>query len=954
MPEELALPAIFFLSGAAGLIFEMVWLYRCGLVFGNTVWAASITIASFMAGLAAGNALISQLGDRIRRPLRAYAAAEFIVAIGGVALAYGLASATALVGPASRFAADEFWAPNALRLGITFVALLAPATAMGTALPLLAGELSGELSGPRDRFGVLFGRLYGWNTLGAVCGAIGAELVLIRAIGVTGSAWFAAALDCVAGAAALWLAREPRLESSRAPRPAAARATPGPLVRLLTAAGFAGANLLALEVVWLRFLSMYVLTTTLAMSVILAVVLAAIGTGGLAASRWLARRRPPAADVTTVALAAGCSVVASYAAFGQLTSGTQVGDWRRMVWFATVLAAPTSLLSGVMFTLLGERIAHHVDRSDRAAARLSLANAIGAVCGPLLASFVLLPTMGMERTLFVVAAAYGVAAFLTVDFTGRAWRSWLAVRTPARVTALLAFAAALLLFPFGLMRRTYFARAAAPYAADGSQVVAVREGTSDTLFLMRQTWMGEPVYDRLVTNGFSMSGTAIPALRYMRMFVYLPMLLHESPLRRVLVVCYGAGVTAGAATDLPSVDAIHVAEISRDIVAMSDLIYPRDRRPLGDARVRLHVEDGRYLLETTRERFDLITGEPPPPRTPGAVNIYTREYFRLVYDHLDEGGITTYWLPVARPEPGTDVDTIARGFCDVFADCSLWNATPFDLLLVGTRHAAGPAPAAAMAAAWATVPLAGHLREIGFERPEQLAATFLGDATFVRQLTAGTPPLTDAYPQRLRPDPARASLSDPRYAFDPSVAERYRYVLDPARARQAFEASPFIRRLLSPALVAGALPRFDDQRSVNRVLWEGGRPLRLIDDIDAILTRTTWRALPLWMLGTDEVKQRIAMAHDDGTGASQYARGLDRLAARDYLGAASQFAAAEQRGFRGVTLRPLLVYALSRGGNSAGAARLARGVAPSDPEEAQFWRWMRARLGTSPANTALR
>jgi spermidine synthase len=945
--EERALPAIFFLfflSGAAGLIFEMVWLYRCGLVFGNTVWAASITIASFMAGLAAGNALISQLGDRIRRPLRAYAAAEFMVAIGGVALAYALSSATALVAPVSRLALDEFWTPNALRLAVTFVALLAPATAMGTALPLLAGELSGELSGPRDRFGIIFGRLYGWNTLGAVCGAIGAELVLIRAIGVTGSAWFAAALDCVAGAAALWLARGPGTRSSRTPRPAAARTTSGPLARLLMAAGLAGASLLALEIVWLRFLSMYVLTTTLAMSVILAVVLAAIGTGGLAASRWLARRRPSAVDVTAVALAAGCSVVASYAAFGQLTTGTQVGDWRRMVWFATVLAAPTSLLSGVMFTLLGERIAGHVDRPDRAAARLSLANAIGAVCGPLLASFVLLPTMGMERTLFVVAAAYGVAAFLTVDLTAEAWRAWLAVRTPARVTALLAFAAALLMVPFGLMGRTYFARAAAPYAADGSQVVAVREGVADTLFLMRQTWMGEPVYDRLVTNGFSMSGTAIPALRYMRMFVYLPMLLHESPLRRVLVVCYGVGVTAGAATDLPSVDAIHVAEISRDIIGMSDLIYPRDRRPLGDARIRLHVEDGRYFLETSRERFDLITGEPPPPRTPGAVDIYTEEYFRLVYDHLDEGGITTYWLPVARPEPGTDVDTIARGFCDVFADCSLWNATPFDLLLVGTRHAAGPAPAAAMAAAWATPPLADHLRETGFERPEQLAATFLGDAAFVRQLTAGIPPLTDAYPQRLRPDPARASLSDPRYGLDPSVAERYRYVLDPARARQAFEASPFIRRLLPPALVAGALPLFDDQRSVNRVLLEGGKPLRLIDDIDAILTRTTWRALPLWMLGTDEVKQRIAMAHDDGTGASQYARGLDKLAARDYLGAASEFAAAEQRGFRGATVRPLLVYALSRGGNMAGAARLARGVAASDADEAQFWRWMQARL----------
>ena len=99
---------------------------------------------------------------------------------------------------------------------------------------------------------------------------------------------------------------------------------------------------------------------------------------------------------------------------------------------------------------------------------------------------------------------------------------------------------------------------------------------------------------------------------------------------------------------------------------MSDVIYAPAAHPLRDPRVRLHIEDGRYFLETTAERFDLITGEPPPPRTPGAVNIYTREYFQLIHDRLAEGGMATYWVPVARPDPGTDVDTIVRAFCDVF------------------------------------------------------------------------------------------------------------------------------------------------------------------------------------------------------------------------------------------------------------------------------------------------
>src|SRR4029077_11140619 len=228
-------------------------------------------------------------------------------------------------------------------------------------------------------------------------------------------------------------------------------------------------------------------------------------------------------------------------------------------------------------------------------------------------------------------------------------------------------------------------------------------------------------------------------MRYMRYFVYWPMLLHRGPIKHVLVICYGVGVTAGAALDLPSVESIDVAEISPDVVAMSDVIYP-SRPPLRDPRSRLHLEDGRQFLRMTTKRFDLITGEPPPPRTPGAVNIYTREYFQLTRDRLAEGGMTTYSLSVAPPDPGTDVDTILRAFCDVFADCSLWNATPFDLMMVGTKHATGPVSEAQMRQPWQTPSLHARLSEAGFERPEQIGATFVGDATFIKDLVATTPP----------------------------------------------------------------------------------------------------------------------------------------------------------------------------------------------------------------------
>ncbi len=705
-----------------------------------------------------------------------------------------------------------------------------------------------------------------------------------------------------------------------------------------------GGTLLALEVVWFRFLTMYVLSTTLAASLMLAVVLAAIGLGGLTASAWLKRYPHAATHLPVVAFAAGCASAASYAAFQVLTEGTQIAAWYRTLWLACALTLPASLLSGVFFTLLGDALQRELVVETRTAGWLTLANTAGAMCGPVLAAFVMLPALGMEGAFFTLAAAYVGIGGVALGGVG-SWRAQL--RSPAFAMGGIALAVALAWFPFGLMKDVYFVRVAQAYAGDGSEIVATREGPSETIFLMQQKWMEEPVYNRLVTNGFSMSGTAVPGMRYMRYFVYWPMVLHRGPVKRVLVVCYGVGVTAGAALDLPSVESIDVVEISRDVVAMSDIIYPSEH-PLHDPRVRLHIEDGRQFLQTTSERFDLITGEPPPPRTPGAVNIYTREYFQLTHDRLAEGGITTYWLPVGRPDPGTDVHTIIRAFCDVFDDCSLWNATPYDLMLVGTRRASGPVSEAEFVKPWGISDLRSRLSEVGLELPQQVGATFLGDSAYLRQLTARTPPLVDNHPRRLEPVLGRPSLSDRRYGVDPAVTELYETVIDPTRARQAFATSEFIRHLWPETLIEATLPFFDHQRVLNRVLWEGGRPLRQIENLHWLLTETPLRTLPLWILGSDDVKQRIAWRGNDGTGAAEYARGLTALVARDYLRAAAAFADSQRQGLRGETIRPLQVYALCLAGRVDAAGQLAQGVQPREADERHFWEWLGPRFGVGP------
>ena len=250
-------------------------------------------------------------------------------------------------------------------------------------------------------------------------------------------------------------------------------------------------------------------------------------------------------------------------------------------------------------------------------------------------------------------------------------------------------------------------------------------------------------------------------------------------------------------------------------------------------------------------------------------------------------------------------------------------------------------------APWQTPGLEARLREVAFERPEQIGATFLGDAVYLRELTRETPPLTDDFPHRLDPVRGRPSLSDPAYGTDESVTRIYQSMLDVRRARDAFAASPFIRALWPAPLIERSLPFFETQAALNRVYWEGGLPLRQIDELHAVLGTTTLRTLPLWILGSDAVKQRIAEgAEGDNGGATEYARALRALSGRDWAGAVQWFDRAARAGMNVQTLRPLLAYALVRNGQDDEARRLAAAARPADDDEQHAWAWLRSRIGS--------
>lgn len=868
---------IFFLSGASALIFETLWFSLAGLALGNAVWSSTIVLGAFMGGIAAGNYLAARHGHRLRRPLRFYGLLELSVGILGFGLVLLYPPLNTLLVPLFQPVLDRPLALNALRLGISFTMLVVPAVAMGATLPVMIRCLGSR----PEAFGRSLGLLYGCNTLGALVGVAAAEFLLIETLGIRGTALAAAGMNLFACLAAVGISRG--LESPASARPAAPHeAAPTARLdarsgRILLAAFISGGLLLALEVVWFRFMQLFVFGSTMNFAIMLGVVLAGIGVGGLAGAAILRIKdgdlAVPLAASLSGALVIGCYTVFTSPAFGFAPGyggGALVSLWR-----GVRLMLPVSLLSGVVFTLLGHRLRRLVEPDSRAAGMLTLANTTGAMFGALLGGLALLPGLGVERSFLALGLGYGVVALLAYAGELRNRRLLLGSSSVAGLLLL----GCLVFFPHGLMEARVVPavlKEHAPY-----KLVAAREGLTETvLYTVAEQW-GEPLSYRLITNGNAMSGTGWWSKRYMKLYVYLPVALHPNP-RKALLISYGVGSTAKALTDTAALERIDVVDISRDILEMSSIVFPEPGQfPLGDPRVRVHVEDGRFYLQTTPESYDIITGEPPPPQAAGMANLYSREYFALGRERLNPGGILTYWLPVEQM-PLASVRAVVTGFCEVFPECSLWTGSGTNGMLVGVKEGGSRVTAREFRRQWDDPVVAPEMRALGIEEPGQLGALFMDDGPGLGRAFSGQPPLTDDFPYRLWPKLHAGGLD-----------AVYEQLMEPVAARARFLSSAQIRRLWPAEAILESVPYFEQRLIADTFLnVTQRRPLGFfLEAFHRLVTTTGLRTLPLWTLALDMDRERIVRA----AAAKGVENELVRVAMADLALASRDWAQASER-----------------------------------------------------------
>jgi spermidine synthase len=664
---------LFFLSGIAGLIYQVLWLRRLSIIFGVTVYAASTVLSAFMAGLAIGGLLASRLLRRKIHPLATFAVAELLVGVTALASPWLLDGLSQIYATFHSAETLSFGVQTLLRFLYASAVLLLPTAMMGLTLPLLTAATSASSREASS----LVGRLYAVNTGGAVVGALAAGFFMIPAVGLRASFLSASGLNFLVGGVALWLAsRDPRpkpaaiesLDTKISPRDARhdrASAIGSAKVRGIWAAvivsGFAS---LGLEVVWFRLLLQFVSTTTHAFTAMLATVLTGLAIGGAVAAWILARDRDWFAWLAASQAAAGAAMVASLnALMWTFRRGWPTNEIAPVVIIAIF---PAALLMGIGFPLaIGIAIKRSRDARDNAAdgsriGALYAGNMAGAIGGSLITGFVLLPIFGSSASLITMAALYGVTGMALLWFARRRL-----VATAAVVVAIgtLVVSARRMPDPFRIgIERRYGTTVSEIWRHEGAQTAAsVHANTFQRV---------------LYLDGLHQANDQSAMVQLHRTIGHLPMVLHPSP-ADALVVGLGGGATSGAISQHAGTR-VDIVELSESVRRAAALFAHVNYDVLTRQNVHLRIDDGRNFLQTPGRKFDVITADVIQPGHAGAGHVYSREYFSLVRRALREDGVALQWI---GQRPPVEYKLIMRTFLDVFPDATLWHD---GTLMVGT------------------------------------------------------------------------------------------------------------------------------------------------------------------------------------------------------------------------------------------------------------------------------
>ena len=694
---------IFILSGASGLIYEVIWMRQLTLIFGSTVFATSTVLTAFMAGLALGSYYFGRkIDESTQSPLRIYALLEAGIGVFCLVWPLILAALGAIYVLVHRNVTSEFYTLSLIRFALTFAVILIPSTLMGGTLPVLTRFFVKRL----EQLGTNIGILYALNTFGAVVGTVAAGFFLIEALGIRWTLGVGIAINFAVAAVALVLAQKASGTEDVSNQPSAVSRQQENLVEeteilqstntesrepmadshlALWAIGISGFCALAYEVLWTRIMVFFLGSTTYAFATMLAAFLFGIALGSMVFSRWVDRIRQPIAVFGTVQLGIGLFALILMPAFEELYGMSQAfqstfGASRFWAFFSCflVMCLPTFLM-GASFPLVTKIYTGNARQLGRSIGNVYAVNTVGSILGAFCAGFILIPLLGIRPSIVLTVALNTGIGCLLVLRSGRlteTWRSLLQGIGIGMPVLNVGLAAVLLLTvnqPL-FLKSTIFKT-----QRPGDTLIDYNEEVDATVTTLKDD---EGVYRLYVDTNQAADASRWDSPSH-RVIAHLPLLLHPRP-KQALVVGFGMGLTSHSITQHGvRVDAI---ELSSGVISAAQKHFTHvNGNVFENPLFSYRLNDGRNHILMTKTKYDMIsTGIIHPLVSAGSSNIYTADFYRLCRRILSEDGIMCQWVPLHRL-PERHYKMIVRTFIEVFPHTTLWyKYTPDFVILIGT------------------------------------------------------------------------------------------------------------------------------------------------------------------------------------------------------------------------------------------------------------------------------
>lgn len=653
---------LFFASGFAALVYQVMWARGFGLVFGSTARAAAVVVAAFFLGMAVGNLLGARWARRRASALLLYAVAELAIAAGALLVLFwvDLYRAQYPVLYQSRF--GHAGALTVLQVSMAFAALAVPCVAMGATLPLMSRALVRSAG----HMGRRVAGAYALNTAGATVGALLSGFALPIWMGVRNTVYLAAAvnLSVAVGAFVLWISWRSRvLETgvSEAPAPVPAQtaaASPPHGAALAFVAAASGFATLALEVLYVRLLVNRTDSSVYSFAVVLSTFLLALAIGSGLVSALVERCRSPWKLIGWSSSLAAVLIMLSPRAFLAAPAAlpTQLLEWGYLSWlvvFSLLLIGPGVALAGMSLPTAWKIATAEVGDVGRRVGHLTAINTLAGVIGSLTAGFLLIPLAGLNRGFALVACVYGaMAAVAWMRGGAGSWR-WGPIAAVAAALAALLVTGDWSALPLKLR--------------SGERVIHYSEGEAGAVAVTRLT---RGTLRLRVNSAYTLSSSAPRSQRVQRGQTRLGLGLLEKP-RTVAFIGVGAGITVSAVTEFPTIERVVAMEVIPGVIEAARAFETVNRWILEDDRVEVVVADGRNHLSGIPDRFDVIVGDLFVPWHAGTGYLYTAEHFRIVADRLAPGGVFVQWLQADQVSLA-ELRIITATFLDVFEDADLW------------------------------------------------------------------------------------------------------------------------------------------------------------------------------------------------------------------------------------------------------------------------------------------